>query len=612
MKTVIRFLLAVVLVFQVQAATTIYKARLAFTGAPANNDTVVYNGQTITWKTTVTSSSSQVQIGVSATASAANLYAHLLAYPIDAIDPVYDGGVILYEIGTPNTVITASISGTYGGMTVTSTPASAYLLNLPLDVLAATNATVKANDVVGTFTFATSLVPAASVPFGNFVNLSTSQTIPGVKTFTGTFKSSHADSMYSAGNISNVIGRFIHFPYKAANSDKVGLWFYDSGAADAYAIASDASGHPQLLKITGGIFAGAADYSPSDADVLNRVIADYRYGQLAVANTWGANNTFTTFSGTHNSGGITNIPGGFTHIWALGDAGVNSTVIITNSLLAEQKIMGDTARLWLIGGGVVDARKWVLGTGAGSLELKLINDGGFIETTVLQFFPGGGGTSESVFNSAIRAHNSLISDADVFSYGSVQTLGPIVSGTTNSVFPTGLTAGLLLKSGATVTADPASGDSVIISYLGRPMYRASAEATGRMYDLHNATATTQAAGTDYPFSTSYAYIDSGTTDAKITVPTSSNYTFDAEVSITNGATDYDEYQIKLRNETAGVDLGGDQLIDHLPANKTGTVRVHCQGTASAGDVIAIWGKNVTAARGTAKSVRTRISYVRNY
>ena len=136
-----------------------------------------------------------------------------------------------------------------------------------------------------------------------------------------------------------------------------------------------------------------------------------------------------------------------------------------------------------------------------------------------------------------------------------------------------------------------------------------------MFRLHNRGETVSAAGTDYSLTTSTAFVDCGTTDPKITLPTAGTYLIWGEAAIEAGAVANDDYRTKLGDESLSADLPGtDQSITYLGASQVGTVRMQTvMLEAGGGNVIAIWAHNNSGvARGKILSARTRIGYVRLY
>ena len=79
MKKIITFLLTYALVLQVIAVDRI-TATLTVTGIPTDGDSITVNSDTRTWKTTVATPATQIEIGADANISATNILNQFLNY----------------------------------------------------------------------------------------------------------------------------------------------------------------------------------------------------------------------------------------------------------------------------------------------------------------------------------------------------------------------------------------------------------------------------------------------------------------------------------------------------------------------------------------------------
>lgn len=87
-----------------------------FDAQPANGDTVVINGTTVTFRTVVTIPASEVAIGATLYVTAANLNTYLAAYPVAGYTATYLWDLVTL-IGTSGSALTLSITGAWGSAT---------------------------------------------------------------------------------------------------------------------------------------------------------------------------------------------------------------------------------------------------------------------------------------------------------------------------------------------------------------------------------------------------------------------------------------------------------------------------------------------------------------
>ncbi len=269
-------------------AVDLVTATVTVTNTPANNDTLTVNSAVRTWKTTVATPASQIQVTNSIGATATNLYTHIATYG-------FSGPLTLVRVGTnavslagqPAQAMTVTASGTWATIVyTTNTLTTTYAVRVPITVEGVNQRTNIASLLLLTLrdypTNAFTLTPA----FTNFVDTATAQTLSN-KTFAmGTFLNS--------GTVSNSALRGNHVYYKTNN---VPFKFYDFTDTRSYGIAPDSFGVPSLYSIIANDDLGIpAAFSPASANLLNYGIADYRYGIKAASNTWTGTQYFTRIS----------------------------------------------------------------------------------------------------------------------------------------------------------------------------------------------------------------------------------------------------------------------------------------------------------------------------
>ncbi len=462
---------------------------------------------------------------------------------------------------------------------------------------------------------------AAAIPetypiFTNFVMRARSQTISGANTLTGANILSNASQQFVGGTINGVLATnvsrldatdayiqtaYLYGPLRITNAFPYMTFFAVGGDTDEKMTVMRGYSDTFILALHND--------DGTEGDIVYQVA---RNG--SVATSIGFTPPIIPAGGI-DGGGIyyitniivTNSIGGFTAIVLNGAlTQTNGNASFANNAMTTTVI--DT-------GGTTDDKIWKWIADGDTLDLKTYNDAGSLVETAISIGRVAGVIQEvsiptgdlSVLDGMIVAENDIEAHSDGY------FAGMIAAGTASPTFPASATGGFYAFDAIAPSADPLTG-AFIWSEGGMPKYRTStaSEGSGGENRVHNRTATTSGAGTDYSFTTSTAAIDFGTTDPSVTIPTAGTYLFIADIRFTNGAIVNDEYRFKIRNTTAGADVVSD-MIWTLPAasqvmsaNLTGTL------TCSASDVVTIYGFNNTGARGTCQSAGTRLRYVRLY
>lgn len=113
-------------------ATDTISLKITITGTPANNDTLVINGSTRTWKTSVTDATTQLAIGGAIGANTTNLYNHARQHGFTTIVPTLSGTNAVVFVAAPGQSLTYSQVGSWGtGVLTTNSAVRQYPLNLP-------------------------------------------------------------------------------------------------------------------------------------------------------------------------------------------------------------------------------------------------------------------------------------------------------------------------------------------------------------------------------------------------------------------------------------------------------------------------------------------------
>lgn len=280
-------------------------ATITITNTPADTATIVVNGTTRTWKTTVATASTQIAVTNSIQASTTNLYRHLLLYPLTSVQARYNATNKLDLAGTDGTAMTVSFSGSWASVAyATNTTTNSFGVRVPLtneDPSVGTN--IASLLVSGIGALSTNAFAATDSAVSNLVNVSASQTVSGAKTF------SSASSLWKGG-ITNAALKTVLLSFDNTNAN--GLYFYSDAGGRITSIAPDANGIPTLYGVATTIQPtneyGA--YTPSGGNLLTRNAGDTYYGRLASSNNWSANNVFSSIINST----VTNSQGYFTNL----------------------------------------------------------------------------------------------------------------------------------------------------------------------------------------------------------------------------------------------------------------------------------------------------------
>ena len=264
---------------------------------PSNNDTLVINGVTRTWKTSVTNPATEIAIAGSAALSKTKLFLQIAANP-------YTGPLILQSVDADSIKLTAQVDGaltysqtgtTWATFTLsTLTVVSAYNVRMPITVEPASTRVTIANDLVTAMASATGTFGTSDAHMANFASLTGTQTVSNKSLQTGNIDSLTIRNGSTDNNttIETAAYQGIHFNNY-------------NNAARKFTIRPNNNGYPSLFATAGGA-TDDDDVSPSDATLsangdalLNVYGADARYLRKGAANTvTGAITTNANITGT--------------------------------------------------------------------------------------------------------------------------------------------------------------------------------------------------------------------------------------------------------------------------------------------------------------------------
>lgn len=596
--------LAMLLQIHCQGAMSVSIATVTFTNAPADGDTVTINGSVRTFRASVGAPATEVAIGGTTNITAQNYATQLGTYPYTSISAHLSGGTV-YLVGAANTAITASLSGSWGIVGVNTQPLTNYATILPFTMYPPGQRAFMGNLLVDAIsTYPTNKISATALSMGNFFALSQPNLASGSNTFSGPGMFSNSNTFSGPFYLNGA--SFVQGTLKITNEVPM-IEFHESDAG------VDAKRSQLLLNLSGLSLRFLNDAGTSSSNVFS-IDRNATYGALeAIFRTRlmadSIYNTLITNSSSTN--------GIFLH---------TANALIANLMMTGNASASNTAPTFTLHDtdAASGSQKFLLKADAGLFHLAFADDTGVIplsprgDVFTVSRAHGTDATAEAMhFYPSVFFENPVtFLTGDVYAQsGLLRTAnGVIIGGSAGSTLPSGAAEVLLLAAGSGPAVTP-SGYSIMWSTGGEAFYQngASGEGDAAANRVHNRTATVFGAGTDYSLTGSTAFVDFGTTDPKITLPTSGTYFIFAEESITAGASANDDFRAKLRDETTSTDLSGsDQEITYLGAAQLGTIKMSATVTGSAADVIAIWSHNNTAARGTVNSARTRIGYIRLY
>ena len=277
------FILFLVLTVCIGEAATRKALQIDVSTNPTNNDTLVINGVTRTWKTSVTNSATEIEIAATAALSKTKLFLQIAAN-------TYSGPLILQSVDADSIKLTAQVDGaltysqtgtTWATFTLsTLTVVSAYNVRMPITVEPAATRVTIANDLVTAMASATGTFGTTDAHMANFASLTGTQTVTLKTLQTGnidslTIRNGSTDNDTS---IETTAYQGIHFNNY-------------NNTARKYTIRPNNNGYPSLFDTTSSatdnsnVTASDATLSSNGAALLNVYSADNRYVRLPAANT---------------------------------------------------------------------------------------------------------------------------------------------------------------------------------------------------------------------------------------------------------------------------------------------------------------------------------------
>lgn len=267
------------------SSTRIY-ATIAITNAPSSGHTLVVNGSTRTWYSTVTNGAVEILRTNTIAGARTNLFSQLVAYPFAGPTVTYYGSstndvVIVAPVDTALTVTAATnwCTITYS----TNTVYKAYTVSLPFSAETNTLRTNLMDWLSGSLSiYATTGIVSGSPIASQLVGLTNSQSVSGQKMFTGV-------------NIHSNVG-WIAFPSGSSVLNTNGIVFRKNAASVStnthYVLTGDSFGWPTIHDSGDTVVTGLPD---DLGGILTMGMANAYFPLLtdsAHLNQWSSSNQF--------------------------------------------------------------------------------------------------------------------------------------------------------------------------------------------------------------------------------------------------------------------------------------------------------------------------------
>ena len=317
-------ILAFVLTVCIGEAATRKALQIDVSTNPTNNDTLVINGVTRTWKTSVSNSATEIEIAATAALSKTKLFLQIAANP-------YTGPLILQSVDADSIKLTAQVDGaltysqtgtTWATFTLsTLTVVSAYTVRMPITVEPAATRVTIANDLVTAMASATGTFGTTDAHMANFASLTGTQTVTSKTLQTG-----NIDSLTIRNGSTDNDTSIETTAYQ-------GIHFEDWQVNRRYTVRPNAAGLPSVFATAGSATANTA-VALSDAllttntdALLNVSSADNRYLRLTANNTATGSQTITGDVDITGETYISNAQGGnFTDVTIALAASIGGTI----------------------------------------------------------------------------------------------------------------------------------------------------------------------------------------------------------------------------------------------------------------------------------------------
>lgn len=335
-------------------------ATVTVTVLPTDGDLLTANGDTRTWRETPSDVTSEIDIHAAIGGNATNLFNHVTAYNFTS--PF----LTMSLVGTNAVKLTApvgealTVTANGGWATVTMNTQSMVLrtnISVPQSALPTSGVRQQlmgqlASDLE---TWSTNSFTAETTLMENFLSLTADATITGALTFTN-------DISFDRVRINTLTNATFEV------GQGLGLEFLNSSFSPVAELTTDTSdGYPRL-SIAGTETTPLDIADPDPEIVLNRKMGNNVFGQLGVANTWTATNTFAQITNSTIYGGT--IGGPVTISGTLGTV-TNGTFkggTITNSTLNGVTLAGNNTISGTI--GTVTNGNWTTPTLSGDVTVS--------------------------------------------------------------------------------------------------------------------------------------------------------------------------------------------------------------------------------------------------
>lgn len=283
-----RFLtLILFFLWAIAARAQVITETITLTNTPADGDTIVVNGVTRTWKTTVATPATQIQVTNSVGWAATNLYQQIAANP-------YSGPLILRYAAT-NAVslasqcggnIVATFTGTAISTNITSQSCGngiAVRIPVSIEPTLSVRTNIASGLVTAIGTWPSNTFGVSSPAFSNFVGISSGKTITGTNLFTGPNTLSNANQFITGGGISNVA--FTNVTWLQGSNGLIALILIDRSAVSNATWLSGTNGTYYALGLSSPVITNGQNYGqPFRSPGLGSLSEQFGASALALTN----------------------------------------------------------------------------------------------------------------------------------------------------------------------------------------------------------------------------------------------------------------------------------------------------------------------------------------
>lgn len=261
-----RFVIAFLFSFCVAVqAGSLITATITVTNTPSDGDTIVVNGATRTWKTSVATAATQISVGTGIGGNATNMFDQFAAHKFTALNNVSMPATNQVSLrGLPDTTIAITITGTWGSYALsTNSTASGSTVIVPASSYATQSTATNIQSLLALdLGLSTNKLANGTKLLEGVVQTNGTQTINGDKTFTGASTLTNANQIFGGGRL---IGVSL---YGVTNASVTNFYLYGP------AFVSNTAPHILWRDTDAGVDSGVVDMNLYDGNFQLNVYND--------------------------------------------------------------------------------------------------------------------------------------------------------------------------------------------------------------------------------------------------------------------------------------------------------------------------------------------------